>query len=255
MIASVFRKKRNGVPIVTKEELDSIGERLVQDFCPQALIDPQPIDIDRFVTSYLGLKLDYQYLSHCGVYLGMTVFNDTDRVPVYCPQKKRAEYISVKAGTVIIDSHLLSEKNEGRYRYTMGHEGGHGFMHYEFFEHNPNQLSLLQPDSAPMIQCRVDNSREKGKPPTMWNDHDRMEWQANRLSSVILMPASMVRKVVLAPRRQQIVDGDLPSYYTGKLAHLFKVSYDAAFYRLKDLALIPRNAYINKSAAEFFRYY
>ena len=254
MIAPVFRKKWNGVPIVTKEELDAIGERLVQDFCPKALVEPQPVDIDRFVTAYLGLRLDYQYLSHCGVYLGMTVFNDTDRVPVYCPQTQRAEYISAKAGTVIIDSTLLNGKYEGRYRFTMGHEGSHGFLHHEFFGHNPNQLSLFQPDGAPMIQCRVDSQREKGKPPTMWNDRDRMEWQANRLSSAILMPVSVVRSVVSEHPRQQIVEGDLPSYYTGKLANLLKVSYDAAFYRLKDLGLIPKTAYINKGAADYFQF-
>jgi len=254
MIAPAFRKKRNGVPVVTKEELDAIGERLVRDFCPRALERPQPIDIDRFVTAYLGLRLDYQYLSHCGVYLGMTVFNDTDRIPVYCPQRSRAEYISATAGTVIIDSTLLDGKHEGRYRFTMGHEGSHGFLHHEFFGHDPNQLSLFEPDSAPMIQCRVENPRERNKPPTEWNDRDRMEWQANRLSSAILMPLSMVRQVVSEQPRQHIVEGEMPSYYTGRLAYLFKVSYDAAFYRLKDLGLIPRNAHIDKTVAEFYQY-
>ena len=38
-----------------------------------------------------------------GVYLGMTVFNDTDKVPVYDPIQNRAEYISARANTIIID--------------------------------------------------------------------------------------------------------------------------------------------------------
>ena len=48
---------------------------------PEALKSPQEIDIDLLAQDYLGMDQDFQYLSHCGVYLGMTVFNDTDKVP------------------------------------------------------------------------------------------------------------------------------------------------------------------------------
>lgn len=97
-----FRVKKNGVPILSKDEIDGIGERYVQDFCPEVLTHPMPVDIESFVEHYLGITPDYQYLSHNGVYLGMTVFNDTNKVPVYDPGTGRAEYISAKARTVII---------------------------------------------------------------------------------------------------------------------------------------------------------
>ena len=64
------------------------------------------MDIEGFIEFYLGMTPDYQYLSHNGVYLGMTVFNDTNKVPVYDPATNRAEYISAKARTVIIDNRL-----------------------------------------------------------------------------------------------------------------------------------------------------
>lgn len=88
----------------------------------EALRTPQEIDIDLFVQDYLGMEQDFQYLSHCGLYLGMTVFNETDKIPVYNPAKYCAEYISTKAKTVIIDNSLLEENQEHRYRFTMGHE-------------------------------------------------------------------------------------------------------------------------------------
>lgn len=88
----------------------------------EALRTPQEIDIDLFVQDYLGMEQDFQYLSHCGLYLGMTVFNETDKIPVYNPAKYCAEYISAKANTVIIDNSLLEENQEHRYRFTMGHE-------------------------------------------------------------------------------------------------------------------------------------
>lgn len=89
---------------------------------------PTEIDVDRFITRYLGLEQDFQYLSHCGVFLGMTVFNDTDRVPVFNPDRWEAKYIPVKAGTVIIDNILLEENQEHRYRFTCGHEAAHSLQ-------------------------------------------------------------------------------------------------------------------------------
>lgn len=126
------RRKRSGAPILSRKEIDDIAENLIADFCPEALRTPQQIDIDLFVQDYLKMDQDYQYLSHCGVYLGMTVFNDTDKIPVYDPVTDRAEYISAKARTVIIDNTLLEENQEHRYRFTMGHESGHGYFHSEF---------------------------------------------------------------------------------------------------------------------------
>ncbi len=85
MYKSTFRTSATNVPILSKDEIDQIGEQLVGDFCPQALQSPMEIDIDRFITRYMGMDQDFQYLSHCGLYLGMTVFNDTNKVPVSTP--------------------------------------------------------------------------------------------------------------------------------------------------------------------------
>ena len=64
--------KNNGVPILSKAEIDAIGERFVQDFQPEVLTNPSPVDIEGFIEFYLGMTPDYQYLSHNGVYLMCT---------------------------------------------------------------------------------------------------------------------------------------------------------------------------------------
>lgn len=92
MYTPSLRVKNNGVPILSKAEIDAIGERFVQDFQPEVLTNPSPVDIEGFIEFYLGMTPDYQYLSHNGVYLGMTVFNDTNKVPVFDPATNRAEY-------------------------------------------------------------------------------------------------------------------------------------------------------------------
>lgn len=48
---------------------------------------------------HIGFYLEYQYLSHNRVYLGLTVFDDTDMLPMYNPAFNRTEFISVKKNT------------------------------------------------------------------------------------------------------------------------------------------------------------
>jgi Zn-dependent peptidase ImmA (M78 family) len=233
MYKPVYKKKSNGLPVVSRQELDIIGINIVEDFCPAATREPMPVDIDRLSQEYLGLDQDFKYLSHNCVYLGMIVFNDTDRVPVYNPVSKRAEYIQANAGTVLIDQSLLEDSQENRYRYTMGHEASHAILHKEYF----NILSK-QTNSHPLIQCRADSSRMLSKPKYRWTDNDWLEWHANSLSSSILMPANMVRQLCteLMPK---------PSSFTAagliiKTSMAFKVSIQAARIRLKELGIITR---------------
>ena len=122
MYTPSFRVKKNGVPILSKENIEIIGENFIRDFCPDALKIPQAINIDDFVELYLGMTIDYQYLSNDGRYLGMTVFNDTDKVIIYDPERNEADYLHADARTVLIDNSLLADTQGHRYRYTMGHE-------------------------------------------------------------------------------------------------------------------------------------
>ena len=88
-----FRVSRTCVPILSKQEINDAAEAFVWDYQSSALRQPEPLDIEGFMELYLGMIPDFQYLSHNGIYLGMTIFNDTDKVPVYDPLNNRAEYI------------------------------------------------------------------------------------------------------------------------------------------------------------------
>ncbi len=241
MITPRFRKKNNGVPILSKKEIDAIAEQFVSDFQQSALNNPEPFDVETFIEMYLGMTPDYQYLSHNGVYLGMTVFNDTDKVPVYDPRTERAEYISARANTVIIDRRLIEDlKQEHRLRFTQGHEGGHGIFHPQVFQRDPNQLSFLEPVTAPIIQCRTDAGRNPRRvEPKYWTDKEWMEWQANAMSSALLMPRPAVRRLFdtngrTGTRTSQIVST------INSLVYECDVSGEAALYRLADLGYVPK---------------
>ncbi len=236
MYTPAYRKKRSGIPVLSKRDIDIIGERLVGDFYPDAVQTPMTVDIDGFAQCYLGLKQDFQFLSHNGIYLGMMVFSDTSKVPVYDPSTKRAEYISVSARTIIIDNGLLDESQEHRYRFTVGHEAAHDIFHSAYFAKKPNHDPSFNTNNIPMVQCRIDTSKNKMRPLSLWTDNDWMEWQANRLSSAVLMPASMVVKLI----------SDQPPEHTAFRAacwvmavhRTFNVSIQAAEIRLRDLGMI-----------------
>jgi len=240
-----YRTKKNGVPVLSKEHIDIIAESFIKDFSPDALKEPQPIDIDSFIMNYLKLKQDFQYLSHCGVYLGMMVFNDTRRVVVYDPYNNKAEYIAAKQGTVIIDNTLLEEGQEHRYRFTMGHEGGHWIFHRDVFWQNPNQTSFFDPPRDAIVKCRAVALEGKPKPFTQWTDHDRMEWQSNYMSSALMMPKSMVLALYNEGWLRKIMNDEspymqalFPELLISTVAQTFNVSNQASEIRLKNLGLM-----------------
>ena len=86
---------------------------------------------------------------------------------------------------ILIDESLDPDEHperEGRYRFTLAHEGGgHWRLHRHLFARNPAQTALFA-DSAPppSVICRSSQSKE------------RVEWQADFYASCLLMPRELV---------------------------------------------------------------
>lgn len=232
-----FRKNKKNVPILSKDEIDFFAERYASEFQPNILHEPQPFNIDGFLEQYLGLTLDYQYLSHDGSYLGMTVFNDTDKVIVFLPEQNRADYLHADHGTVIIDNSLLEFPQEHRYRFTMGHEGGHWVFHRAFYGYDPNQLSLFDLN-VPYLKCREINSFYLSHNTKNWDESRWMEWQADKFAAAILMPATSVRNLFTG-FQFPLTYADA-SHAIKNVSTTYNVSEQAAYLRLCDLDIIRK---------------
>ena len=228
MVELTFNTSKTNVPILSRKVLDEFGERIVADFCPEAMQIPQAIDTDYFLERHLRVTMDYKYLSRCGLYLGMTVFEDSAHIPVFNHEKFRAEYIQCTAGTIIIDNDLLDPNQEHRYRFTAMHEASHLLLHRQYFR----AMAEQQSDYTPLVQCRVDtacNGRRCGYK----TDKDWIEWQANSLASAMLMPRCMVVKVVKEAERHRLsVNAGLEA-----VTDTFNVSNEAAACRMQELGL------------------
>ena len=87
---------------------------------------------------------------------------------------------------IVIDESLDPEENpskEGRYRFTLAHEGGgHWRLHRHLFAKDPAQVSLFNEPATPSVVCRSSQAKEP------------VEWQADFYASCLLMP----RKLVMA---------------------------------------------------------
>jgi Zn-dependent peptidase ImmA (M78 family) len=70
---------------------------------------------------------------------------------------------------------------EGRYRFTLGHEGGgHWRLHRWMFAKNPAQGALFGGPEAPSFVCRSSEAKR------------REEWQADFYAACLLMPRDLV---------------------------------------------------------------
>lgn len=234
-IPTVRRNSWSYLPILSRGDIDFMAEEFLKDFQPEALKVPTEIDIDGFIENYLGVNPDYQYLSHNMIYLGMTVFDDTNSVIIYDPSTERAEYISEKANTVIIDNRLLNENQEHRYRFTLGHESGHVIFHKAYFARQKKLSELFCVSATPYVQCY--------KPEYMYgkrkleSDSDWLEWQANQFSSSLLMPVTAVKKIMCD--YDTTSDNDMYNMLC-EMETVFNVSFEAATNRLNALNIISK---------------
>ena len=106
--------------------------------------------------------------------MGETVFEDAT-VPIY--EREGGEgykLVRVKAGTVIIDASLISNRSDGRFRYTCAHELAHYVLHKEIYTKSGEIAAMTN----------VVRSSEAD---------DGLEWQAVRLGSYFLMPKGVVK--------------------------------------------------------------
>lgn len=231
-----YRKNKRNVPILSKREINDIAEGYARDFMPQILDHPQPFNIEGFIEAYLDLQLDFQYLSNDGRYLGMTVFNDTDKVIVFLPECSKADYIHADHGTIIIDNTLLDEKQEHRYRFTLGHEGGHWILHKAYFGYDPYQMALFEMN-MPYLQCREINKNYLHTSTSNWDETRWMEWHADKFSAGILMPESAVRLLMTNTYTDFINENGVIAL----VSETFNVSEQAAYLRLCDLGYIQHS--------------
>lgn len=246
MVDIQFKYGSNNIPRISDAEIERHAIQYLQDYNPDLLKSPQPIDVDNFTESYLHLRLHYTDLSHTGFIWGRMVFNNT-MVIVYDPVKNRADEEPVKADTIVIDNKLLSEDCEVMYRSTVMHECGHSIYHSEYYCIDYSELPLMSKNDVthlPYTSCQgtdVLGNASNCKRKKLITDHDWLEHQAKYFSAAILMPKSAMRQLCKDARLQTYCFEKHSGFENDALvtvvAQKFNVSLISACIRVKQLKL------------------
>jgi Zn-dependent peptidase ImmA (M78 family) len=159
---------------MSDEAIERDAQALLADYARERGVPIEaPIPIDDIIEKHLKIGIE---------------FNDTHRlfgVPRsgigFDPDILGAIFFDQKR--IVIDESLDPDANpakEGRYRYTAAHEVGHWRLHRGLFGKDPAQTSLLEPNAAPSVVCRISQAKE------------RIEFQADLYASCVLMPRKLV---------------------------------------------------------------
>jgi Zn-dependent peptidase ImmA (M78 family) len=161
------------VPYLSEEQIERDAAALLAEYAQaRGVTIAPPIPIEDIVEKHLKLGIE---------------FDDTHRlfgVPRSGLDPDILGAMFFDEARIVIDESLDPEENpakEGRYFYTVAHEGGgHWRLHRHLFAKNPAQAALFGGPVAPSVICRSSQAKE------------RVEWQADFYASCLLMPRRLV---------------------------------------------------------------
>jgi Zn-dependent peptidase ImmA (M78 family) len=162
------------VPYLSDETIERDAAALLAEYAQvQGVTIAPPIPIENIVEKHLKLGID---------------FDDTHRLfGVPRVAKRDADILGAMffdEARIVIDESLDPEENpakEGRYRFTLAHEGGgHWRLHRHLFAKDRAQATLFGEPATPSVVCRSSQARA------------RVEWQADFYASCLLMPRKLV---------------------------------------------------------------
>ncbi len=165
------------VPYLAEEAMERDAEALLAEFAQarNVVIEP-PIPIDDIVEKHLKLGIEFDDThNRFGIpRVGRNLDQGPDILGAMLFDKKR----------IVIDESLDPEENparEGRYRFTLAHEGGgHWRLHRHLFAKDAAQASLFGGKFVPPVVCQLSQAKE------------RVEWQADFYAACLLMPRKLV---------------------------------------------------------------
>lgn len=173
----------NLVPIIKKEQLETIARGFLEQHYPEALYGPTPID-PQLLAQRMGLTVELKHITSDFSTFGQIFFADCD-ADYYDKESASFKTVKVKSGTIFVDPDAYFLRNLGSVNNTIIHECVHWDKHRKAFE-----LERLYNENATQIKCLVVGGVKEAK---VWSSTDWMEWQANSLTPRIQMPFTQAK--------------------------------------------------------------
>jgi Zn-dependent peptidase ImmA (M78 family) len=184
------------VPYIADDAIERDAAALLAEYAIVKRVEIRaPIPIEDIVEKYLKLRVEFDDLHR---------LLDVPRSgPGLNPDIFGA--IWLESGKIVIDESLDPEERpelEGRYRFTLAHEGGgHWRLHRPLVRTTRDQTSVLIAKPRPTVVCRSSQAKV------------RVEWQADFYASCLLMPRKLVFAAwdeMFPDRKQRVIQPRTP---------------------------------------------
>ena len=245
-----YARKANGLYVLSRNDIEDIATLILEEYYPQNLIYPIPLNTIGLLEEHLGLTVKNKYIGtfESGI-LGLIVMNDEAEIPSYDDMYKPT-ILQETYGTVIISKQLSGKENMSRRRYTEVHEGSHFILHSDYYKNTLNNVANRSNNLFDYIACR----RVELYKTSTNNNSSWAEWQADTLAAALLMPKAVFYSFVKSVFRENGITGNyiVNTPYVNKkqvhdiisqIAERFNVSYRAAQIRMIHLGLIVENSF------------
>lgn len=217
---------------ISYSELEELGETIVKAYIGKTKrYNALCVDIEGLVTDYLGLTVIYETIAEDDP--NKIAFLSNGERPLCVARNGKREKVVFPKNTAVLDKVLLNEDESSHRRFTLGHEGAHSVI----AKQNPMQdVGRFHNEFDPERVYTAEEQREL---------LSFAETQADRLSSVFLMPRFILQRVMKKYKCENV----LPVYGWNvfapeekiklrKMADCMGVSYQALVIRLKTLGLL-----------------
>ena len=124
---------------MSRAELEEISEGLIKVYARRySNRMVQSIDIEHFITEFLMLRIEYASFAEDDA--GRIGFLADGETPLLIHQEGKIIPFVFPKDSIVLDKFLLSEKEQGRRRFTMAHEASHHIFPYMEKEKLPGQI-------------------------------------------------------------------------------------------------------------------
>lgn len=222
------------VPNIARDELEDIALWFLKEHYPDGLIKPGHISIKSMIRE-MGLHAFKTGLSPNG--------KDKGALFLYGKRATLVQENGVPLFTEIPSKTILLDRSLSPYKakYTASHECCHFGLHSLFFLFQENYIEELHDYFEPIEEAQLTLDEDDRK------EISKMEWQANRLAPRVLMPYDRVDEKMqeLLLKYAWMNEFSMYERIIIELSEFFKVSKEAAKYRLRELGYSDTSGILN----------
>jgi len=182
--------KNHNTPVLFDWEIETYAHAVIEDYKPHLLREPNAINFQHFLESYLGATIEYHDIYSDDPerpILAMTIYS-RGNIKVFDRENKCINSIEVPKRTVVVDNVIMESGKEGLARFSGLHEGGHLAMHWDVYSNIIAEAAETGEAFPTAVYYRRDNIERVFNRKATRSAEEWREYQADCFAAAIAMP-------------------------------------------------------------------